>query len=1518
MPYGPAGRADKSGNRFEVKWVIYLIMQVLNEELDYIVLEPLGDDERGIDIWVGKKDGTREGQQCKGRNGSKECWDYGTANAKGIFTNWKYQLDRDELHTVALVSPLAFTFLEDLIERAKNTSDNPRDFYYNRVLNSSKEFIDFFKNFCRVMDINPEEDFGLVKCISYIKRIACHQVPDSALKELILFKISSLLIGNVEGIYDAFIAWIIDGDILGKTINQAILYNFLREKKMRLKNLAADERIMPRLVELNEEYKAAFIPLDNGLVERKEFSIFREAIEAGDSLIIHGKAGRGKSGCTVDIISHCEDNTIPYLAIKLDKRIPNRNAEKWGEDLGLPSSIAHCIDSVSKNQRAVIILDQLDALRWTQAHSRDALLVCAQIIRQIEILNFERKYKISVVFVCRTYDLENDNNISTLFKRSDKKDEGIQWNSIQVNELDQGIVKDIVGISYEQLTSKLKELLRIPSNLYIWQHLDPSKEYTECSTANHLVQRWWEQLSEKCFEFGLIEADLNITKEKVVSAMESQGRICIPVGILNVNKSCLRFLSSNAFLIIQDNKVSFTHQSILDTFLAENMLKRYYNGEEIADIIGSKEKQTPGKRYQVQMFLQNLSELNSQDFINAGVRMFEANQIRYFVKFVFLEVLNQIDILNESIESFIINNCENEIYGTHIINNVIFSRTKYIRLLRENGILDKWFNDPEKKEIVFNLLISMRQNYEIEDVAFIEKHAFHSQEDDNRFSNCFLHDINQDTDEIFELRMKFYNRYPQMANLYLDFKSMLKVCEMRTIRLFAFLLENKIKGKDKAIYKYEEEFIYEDSEILINSGMEVINLLLPHIPNQKDENLSFSNWSARYLYRVGLERACIQIIKKANSAIIALDPEAFLECYNEYMGIGNDIFNEIILDGLYRLPDAYSDLVIKYLCSDFNSNIFDKTSGNKDELLIAKQIFEKFSKYCSESVFTILEKTVLRYISPQAKDTYNHRIEFNRQGGNNKVYWSFWGDLQKEILEVLPATRLSDKAKKLLIVLNRKFPKGTTFCKYSDGHTGWVTSPITGKKINNQKWLQILTNKKMRHRSHSHWKEVSGGFVESSIEEFARSFSNAISEEPVRMLNMVLLNKSEILEEYIDSLFSGVAYSKDLDKVPIELLEAMFFRYSYNYASHRAGYICSIIEKKNEGWSQTVLDILKDIANNHNNPEICKPNVTNNEDKEIHSFDKMFSNAINCVRGKAALAIGQLLWKNSSLFEQFKDTIEKLTLDENPVVKLASLFALWPSYNIERDWAAEKILRLYEENYRLAGFNDTKNMLFFLYPKYRESVLKIIKECFESDDKELIVMGAHCLSEMFILNNEFAHIIDNIDMMSKVQAEAVLYMAIIYFNKAEFNSLSKNMIRKFKASTLDLEMPISRLFYDKLIDLERDKDFLIEIMCSNFSRRTLHAFVHYLEEESKSVFDYKDIILSMSYYLINDECNREQGIWGIEDEISKLVIGLYDETADSQLHEIQSVANNCLDIWDLMFEKQIGPIRQLSQQLMER
>lgn len=376
MPYEIGGRADKSGNRYEFRWVVYQILRILEEKINAILLEAVGNDEKGIDVWVRKNDGTKEGQQCKGRNGSKETWDYPSIRDKNIIKTWKYQLDSDEFKTVSLVSPLSFTLLEDLIDRSNNNNGNASDFYSGQILTSGKEFQKFFNNFSNEMNLDKEKEVDLVKLVTYLRRISYHQYPDSTLKELIFDKIRYLLIGDEIEIYNSLVSWVADGNILGKEINYIKVKEFLDNNNIQLRNLTLDKRIQPQIDELNDEYEQRFPMIRNNLIIRKEFFECRKMIELGESSVIYGKAGRGKSGCTIDLVNYCKSKKIPYLAIKLDNHVPSRNAEEWAKEIGLPGSIPDCIDSISMNQRAVIILDQLDALRWTQNHSRESIVVC--------------------------------------------------------------------------------------------------------------------------------------------------------------------------------------------------------------------------------------------------------------------------------------------------------------------------------------------------------------------------------------------------------------------------------------------------------------------------------------------------------------------------------------------------------------------------------------------------------------------------------------------------------------------------------------------------------------------------------------------------------------------------------------------------------------------------------------------------------------------------------------------------------------------------------------------------------------------------------------------------------------------------------------------------------------------------------------------------------------------------------------------------------------------------------------
>ena len=1427
-------------------------------------------------------------------------------------------MNRDDDRRVALVSPMECSFLVDLNDRVHNTSGKAEDFYAVQIMKSGKEFRDFYKDFCTEMGLNFEKDTDILKSIDYLRRISYKPMPEYTLLELINQSIQFLFISEKDVVYNALVSLVVTKDILGNEITQSMLYDYFKNQKIEFRLRGNDDRIAPRINEINKEYRETFKPLQEGLIDRKEFGSCIESIENGKSFIICGSAGNGKSGCTEAILNYCERKRMPYIAIKLDRRIPRGNCEKWGQELGLPSSVAYAIHCISKNEKAVIVLDQLDALRWTQANSSEAISVCMELIRQVKYLNCEREKKIIMVFVCRTYDFENDNSINSLFKKEESEDS--DWEVVHIENFDEDTVKRIIGEEYNNLSFKLKMLLRIPSNIYIWQHLDKEESYSDCLTTSHLIEKWFRQICKKSITEGLRERTVIETTSGIVDNLDKIGRLYVPQNILNVGEAGIDYLISSEIIVKQKNRIGFAHQSILDYFISKRMLEKYFEDENIESIIGGKRKQDPGRRYQVQMFLQNILEYDSADFIRAGEAMLLSDNIRYYVKFVFYEILGQILEPDENIIQFIIENCENQVYGKYLLNNVIYSKKQYVAILRDYGVLDKWYQDMDKKENVFGLLQSISPDLSMEDIVFIKKYILKSEEDDKKFIGCFWRGITEDSEEMFELRMLLYENYPDLAQeLFIDVKSLMEQYEMRAIRLISFWMKHKIKSQGKYVYRYEEELFDADHSFLIANGEFVLMELLPYIPKNSSIEIKYSEWSGRYWHKRGIERACVELVKKANAAVISKSPEKFWKYYEIYMGKGYLVFNEIILHGLSYLPSYYSNQIIRYIGSDLDKNIFDYTSGSEDELELVKNVLRVHGEQCEKEELLLLEDIIWRYVSPKAVQWYQSRIEWNKSKQSERVYWSFWGDLQYALLLCLPEERISKKTKDLLQVLSRKFYK-TQSCYYNkDGHSGWVKSPVSGKNIGKKQWFQIITNNKLKNRDHFKSIPVKGGFIESSLEMYVDDFRSVVKQDPQAMIELVLVHKDEILPAFIDSLFSGVELSEKLIAVEPDTIEKMFHSFPCDLKTHRASYFCGIIENINSSvWSMEVMNQLKNIALKHENPELDKPNVTSPEDKEMKSCQMLSSNALNCVRGQAARAIGHLLWEDKNLFAEFREIIERLVVDKNPAVRFATLYALWPSYNIEREWAEEKIIKIYESDIRAASFHDSKNMFFRLYPKYKERVLKIIEKCFNDSDKELIEVGGHAVCEFYIQYGKFDNIMFHVETLTEEQTKAILEMAIIYLDIGDYREFAKDIILKLVNSNLDLEFPLIRIFSKEYIKLEDDKKFLQAIVDSKTSKKILWSFTHYLEENALSIVDYEDIIIKLCENILWMETEELRNQWGIEDEISKLIISLYDETAYSEKRADKQTAEKCLELWDIMFEKQLGSVREISRKLMER
>jgi hypothetical protein len=122
------------------------------------------------------------------------------------------------------------------------------------------------------------------------------------------------------------------------------------------------------------------------LFRRDETDLLVTAVKEHAVVILHGVPGQGKTGILYDLVERLEAEGIPHLPIRLDRNEPRHTSQQFGTDLGLPESPVHCLKALTNDRFSVLILDQLDAIRWTSRHSLNALEVCKSLVREVRSL----------------------------------------------------------------------------------------------------------------------------------------------------------------------------------------------------------------------------------------------------------------------------------------------------------------------------------------------------------------------------------------------------------------------------------------------------------------------------------------------------------------------------------------------------------------------------------------------------------------------------------------------------------------------------------------------------------------------------------------------------------------------------------------------------------------------------------------------------------------------------------------------------------------------------------------------------------------------------------------------------------------------------------------------------------------------------------------------------------------------------------------------------------------------------
>ncbi len=1497
MAFEKGGIADKQGNVYENRFLAKKLISLIAEEITSVVVEPAGTVVSICEFYTKDKNGKKIYYQCKGSNGDKDHWAPSDLDRYNLFSRVKKLLESDSNCEFCFVSPLYYSGLNDLCERAKEYSSGT-EFHEYALTNS--QLRNTFAACERYLNLNHNDLKQLDELKNILSRCEFLVVPNN-----------SETVHDLEGFINVYFCGIA-GDtrlLLENYVNDTASYrkeliasdiiNYLLRKGVQLRAAFDAGHIRPVIERLNNSFSESFNAIQGSLFHRGISDEIIDKIKDGHSVIIHGKAGVGKSGCVRELIRHLEEKQVCYLAISLDKHMPSEYADKYGKMLGLPESPVNSLFHISGTRQCVLILDQLDALRWTALHSATALDVCKEMLAQAQFINNNAGGSISIVFSVRTFDYENDAGIKSLFKMDNQAH---PWSEIEINVLSDGEVMQIVGDNYNNLSSKVKNLIRVPASLFVWTQLDSKRKMNQLSSALDLVKSWWGQIRDSYSEKGLDVVSLDNCINSLVKDIENAASFTVPQIMYMKYSREVDYLVSGGLLIQDSSLISFAHQTFLDTFLLVKDLEVFFTQKaSLLSIILLWKSQMPIYRYRLAALWQNIIDWNQDEFIREAYGFLESEHIHFYFKSVIFEIISQLTVPTSGVMRIVDEYFAKEEWHTFIIQTVYDRHPVFIEHLSTQNIL-YWFSEEG-----YPLLETMKYyspNFVLHILReLMEKHLIEYE----KIIRFLGSEISEEDDNFFEIRMEIYKNDINLLSgiRYIDIE---KVQPAHLLKVLELVLENVYVVGVNRVYIDGKKMIEfcEKNYIIICSLFDRVckaakNLIpSPHTIINYDERFWFPHEPES-----SFTREIVNLIKISLKILAVNEPEKALGYILQTDKYKNGISNELALATVLELPFEYSDWAIEWLISDFDNHIFDCISNSYDYLQITKEILKKHSLKCSKGHFEHLEHIICNWKGDRERfvSSFKMRLEINRSKDSESVYWPTWGHLQKTLLPFLDSTRTQKKTKELINVLNRN-----SWVRINDYHEGILCGPAknvistirkNSEHFNDKNWIKIVSADITDIHSRMPEKEDEKYYYESSHRAFAQDFGKCVKKDPVRFAELILKFPLNCPENYyvyaLNSLSSIETQRIDFDMICKVIRHVMGIS---SYAICRA--ITDIIDVRlEENWPEDIIHYLIQIATGNLNLIDNEGIDYKQDDEHCLSQEDLIMAVRRNPRSIAVETMGKLMIHHLEVCEWFKPYIEALALDESAGVRFATTTCAAAFYEQDHTFAYYLLDILLEKDlcvlYAKHCFLLMRSDLHILVGHYFE----YMKKACNNQNPKLTVHVAQltCITAILTSNKQVLDFLYTYEWTLEA-IEKICMKAVEAFEKEEYHVISQSILEHFLEVCPESINYISYLLREKKIDMKRDERFIMTVLQKNNNIDIIYDFLEFIKEQDVDIACFS-MIIKQAVESINDKVLAWQQ-YRIEEGLVNAIIKLVDiANGDDELTEI------CLDILDEVFRKRI-------------
>ncbi|MBJ8426547.1 NACHT domain-containing protein [Acinetobacter bereziniae] len=1529
MSLEPGGLAEKIGNRYESSWITFQLLRLLDEKISFVQVEPLGDDEDAVDVIIGNLDGSKEHHQCKIGEKSVEAWTVATLESKKLLTKgFEHILSGSKSYKV--ISRIGFRLLEDICESARNSTGSSSDFFEHQIKDISQDRIKLFDELCYRLKLDQTNLRDLDKALLFLQSFEIIKFnEDDTDHELCLLLAEKLVYEPAVHLVHFLQTYPVKNNKLRIPITTHLLKTDLETHRFSFRPSPSDPHTSSVIATLNDEFDHSIEPylISQQNIQRPEFNTTLDTVNNSPITIIKADAGVGKSAFLLDLKKHYVRFGTIVLPIRLDRRVPEKNLDQFGKDLGFPYSPIACLEKYGKGQEIIILLDQLDALRWTALHSSNALDICIKMVKEILLLRQHANTNIKIIMATRNFEFEDDVRLKNWISGLNNDVKQIE---LKLFESDQ--IKPYVSQfeDYDHLNNEQKNILRIPLWLGIYINLANDlgcapKFTSKLDLIKGFLDNRFEQLNES---YGVSTADSEDLFNEIIDLMNHSNKLSISLTQLSNGSSKIkRAMISVGLLSEQNREISFRHQAIYDYAIGRKLyLLGRTSTENFINELGSRNQQTLLKREHLRYALAMLYEENENTFCNCIDAVLYHPEIRFHLKSLVFSVLRHIENFKAPLKKLINKIIDDAELAHHFIRLSCSGTPALVQYLSESHYLSDWLDeDGDTQSKALELLSSVSDKTPNLLINELSKFVNQSSEWNQKIYNCLCWNMKNDSDELFDFRIQLIKAGTNSHYIFWD--DLTKQHPLRALYLLELMCDEEFHARLNSREKWSDYDTECVEKLAESHSLDVLKVFLPfldqYFAKPLIEEFDAYKWSEEYATRTSLEtfiyKALFTLISKASQNMALKSTELF-QLLSPFKKNQNLIFNRIFANALVYIDINYADEVVEWLLDNPAHKLKLANDSEEPVWKLAGKLIKKYSPHCSLNNFELLQDVIYNSPSDYGVDQIKWRLEATRKN----YYSPYWGKTQYYLLPKLDPSRISNETAQLIGVLNRKFEKYTDddFCSKINSWGGIVTSPIR-THISNKAWKKLITSDPNKFKANSFKKDC----TEASIHQFSNTFRSAVNAEPKRFAEFSLTLPTHIHQDYIDALYSGLS-ENNLDQVPehlkeywapcpIDLIEQVIDHFSTTTYPRE---LQRLLSGRTKLLSPKHIELLEDIAKLADDPLPNSLNIhtVGHPDKldEISSHD-LFGNTINCTRGSAYRGLAEKFWDDQEYAVSHKYIIENALNDEHAAVRMATADLLLPMYNYDRDYAFQKFIELCQKDIRNAlshGYHYYFNNAFS--NEFKEPFIALVKMMLNSSFQDVRKEGHKQVIARWLFNDLFEEELQK-SLDSKNQESLLGYASVITqflgddtkgYDHSKMKQIFEILVNSKNEEILK---KMGRFFNQKFWSKRYAREFFKMYIQSNALDHNVYNVLHSIEGNSIGMAQFSDLIIIMIKNIL--KLKTQDLMSNLDtDAITRVIQQLYDQAENDDDDE---TLGYCLDMWDELLASNHSFIRNMTEKL---